>query len=116
MSAQPAAPAARLVEASQCCDVTREELASALAQMNDGQFLELAAQFRETRISIHRCCNFVCEVDPSAVERLADILCGQRVSRHAADAAQKAMLLQRERGRLVQQRACAGEDELRYAR
>ena len=100
-------PAARLVEAVQREDITREDIARTVSSMNP-TLHALAQTFVDQsngRQTIHKFCSIVRAQDPATLERTMHVLCNQVVSTTLVGQAQAAMQEQRERQRQWRQRA-----------
>ena len=105
-------PIAKLIDAVQRQDISREDIARTVVSCNPG--LEGAARLfldpSQARQSVHKFCAAVRACDPSALDRTVDILCTQQVSRESAAQAQQAMQLQRERQRMAANRYMAADE------
>ena len=112
MTAGPNA-AARLVEAVQREDLTREQIAQAILQSTIHEGIQgAAASFMDQsqRVSLHRFCATVRAVDPNILDLVVDQLCNKRVSSAIMSEAQIAMQEQRQRQRLWRQRTDMHDD------
>ena len=92
---------ARLIDAVQRADISREDIARAVVSCNPA-LQELASTWLNPnlpRTSVHKFCHSVRALDPTALERATDMLCTQQVRLTAAVQAQAAMQEQRERQR-----------------
>ena len=116
---QPSTATARLVEAVQRQDITREDIARTVCMLTAQPALHsLAAEFLDVsrgRQTVHRFCNAVGAVDANCLEQTCHALIYQQVSHTEAMAAQREMQEQRDRSRMRLQRN-ALVDEARFER
>jgi len=103
---QPSNAAARLVEAVQREDLSREQIAQAVVENTCHPGVQTAvASFldRSQRQSLHRFCTAVRSMDPVVLDKVVDLLCNKVVSAAVASQAHLAMEEQRQRARLWRQ-------------
>ena len=109
----PSPSTSRLVEARQRADISREDIAKAIASLGQGHetIPALAQEFLSTRQTIHRFCAAVRAIDSTVVDRAADLLCNMQVSADTAQRAQQAMAIARQKARGDWQRQAADDDK-----